>query len=298
MLNLSIAPFKNKYKPDSKRAGFISNNIAKHVNFYDYNQIESAIKTGCAWSSVFTDCKRCLDTWYGQQLFAADIDDGNISSIEQALQICEMHCIEPYIIHESFSSKPGQLKLRIIFKTEALIQDYGTALGIQRKLANIFDGDPAVCDVSRLYYGTNKGIAYSDTKAWLDIEELGQLENINKPGQSYIRNDIMPDDEAQLLQKSYLTDLAKNNPGRFNLLCTVFEEQKQNVQQLGQGSGYQSVFKAAMRLGRFNELLTQVIKCTITNWIADCDTYNNWQHADKQDEIIEAGILYGRKHLY
>lgn len=298
MLNLSIAPFANKYKPDSKRAGFISNAIAKYIDFYKYVEIEKAIKKGYAWSSVFIDNKRSLDTWYGQQLFAADIDDGPIKTIEEIHEICELHCLEPYIIHESFSSTNAKPKFRTIFKTEKLIQDYSLALGIQRKLAELFHGDTAVCDVARLYYGTNKGIAYLDTEAWLNIDELGSLDFIAKPRQDYILNDCMPVEEAVNLQNNIIEGLARNNPGRFELLHTVLQEQKASVQQLGQGSGYQSVFKAAVRLGKFNELLTEVIKLTISNWIADCNTYDNWQHADKQNKIIDTGIKYGRKHLY
>lgn len=298
MLQLSIGPFPNKFKPDAKRAGFISNNIAKHVGSYSYDEIEQAILTGCAWSSIFTNNRRCQDTWYGQQLFAADVDNGKIQSIEQAIAICEQHCIEPYIIHESFSSKPGKLKMRIMFKTTTIIQDYGTALGIQRKLAEIFDGDLAVCDVARLFYGTNKPLALTNNTAWLDIDELGKLDFIEPPAKATPILLECDKKNAVQLQNAIMRGLAKNNSGRFDLICTVIKEQQTNVKTVAKGSGYESVFKAAISLGRFKELLAETITISICKWIDESPEYANWRHLPNKEQIISAGIVYGRKQLY
>lgn len=299
MIELSLHPTKFISKPIGKEAGFISYQLPKYKCTIDEAIFKSALENGQTWSALFAE-KRDIHNWLGQQLFAADIDNNaELQSLEQIVYICERECIEPFIIHESFSSKPEARKWRVIFRTEELVQDIGEALGIQRCLADLFGGDSAVCDVARLYYGTNKPITYFDKDAILDVAELGELNKtlVTQSNKGYDLDDANKHD-IETAQREILDKLAKYNQGRFDLICTVIQEQKKSVQELGKGSGYESVFSACVKLARFSELYEPIIKITIEGWIADCDTYNSWRHMHKLDDIIEKGIKFGRKNLY
>lgn len=292
-INVSLHSQGFANKPSPAQTAEISAGIAKCATQLTITQFAEHLAQGKTWASLFAG-KRSSDTWLGQQAFAADIDKAGFT-LAELIDIAELHCIEPAIIHESFSSTLELPKWRVIFVTEQIVRDRGTALGIQRKLAELFDGDPAVCDLARIYYGTNKQISYASEQAVLDLSELGELPIIQF-AESAEPTDFSEADAEQ--QKAVLAKLQAEHPGRFELICRIIAEQTRSIINVERGSGYESVFGAACKLGRFRELSSATIAHTIRKAIAKSDQYANWQHMAQLDTITQKGIKYGRRHLY
>lgn len=293
-LALSLHYRQFKAKPTSKEAALIATQIANSSVELCPAELADAISNGQTWSALFKG-KRCSANWHGQQVFAADLDDGeqNESSV---LRICDNNCIEPLIIHHSFSSKPEHVKLRVIFVTDTIITDPYEALATQRALANMFGGDTAVCDIARIYYGGRTDcIEYFDSCAELCLTEL----ELEQAIATYTKaNSIEPEAVETGDQMEYLMRLRRTNAGRFKLVLAVITEQKHRIQTVADGSGYESVFKATTRLARFRELFADHIRQSVTDWIDECEEYNGWQHRNALPTILDKAILFGRQHLY
>ena len=299
MIELTLHPAKFTSKPIGKEAALISNGIAKYTCTISPNRFKHSLENGQTWSALFAN-KRNIDNWLGQQLFAADIDKGN-RSLAELQALCELHCIEPFIIHESFSSSDEARKWRIIFKTAELIDDICLATGIQRKLVELFGGDSAVTDVARLFYGTNKPIAYFNKPALLNTEELGELNTaiatkVNTKALDPISDDWVQDQNT--IFEILLEDTRYEK--RLELINIRLTEAEQMIKTIGKGSGYESVLHAAIKLAQLKELLQPYIEKYITQWVDDCEEYahGTWQHRHKLDELIDTGIRLGRNRLY
>lgn len=294
MITISLSPEGSSEKP----SGYEISKISKSIASCDTTEkrFVSLIEKGFTWTGIFTDNVRNKENWLNQQLFAADIDSNSLE-LQDVLSICQRQCIDPFVIHESFSSKPDFRKWRVIFKTELPIVNKNTALGIQIKLAELFGGDPAVCDLARLYYGTNKIVSYSDYDAILDVSELEPLPSasLSSQGYGYFLDDGDFDRNAQ---ENLLKAIAKNNPGRFSLLCDIIKERVDSVRNVSEGSGYESVLRAAARLGKFPELHPESIYLTIEKVVDNTERYIDWQHRHQLRQIVEAGIKYGRKRIF
>lgn len=294
MLELSLDDKAFKVKPSSQEAGLISKYIGEKFVQISEEQFVHAIGQGKTWSAKFNG-NRNANNWLGQQLFAADIDEG-VHTVKSVEAICDLECIDPLAIHESFSSRPEHPKLRVIFRTKELISDVQLALQIQMKLAQLFGGDSAVCDIARIYYGTNKPIAYIDKDAVLDIEALRPLPPIGIKSAEHGALDAGRLSKIALAEQMKIMRAA--SVGRRKLIVNILKERQQSIETLGEGSGYQSVWKAAARLGQFEELIDAFIYQAITDWVTGCPVYKDWQHMDKLDNIIYTGIKWGRKHPY
>ena len=300
MIQLTIHPAKFTSKPIGKEVGSISNGIAQYKCTIGSKQFLKALENGQTWSALFAN-KRNIDNWLGQQLFAADIDKDN-KSLAELEALCELHCVEPFVIHESFSSSKAYRKWRVIFKTSELIDDICLATGIQRKLSELFGGDSAVTDVARLFYGTNKPIAYFDEDAVLDIDELGELEllqhNYKQSGSMKVVEPVTEDFISD--QFDVFTILNRQDPGRLSLIKTRLEEAHYCITNIGEGSGYQSVWHSARRLAQLKELIAPYIEYFVADCVHNCKDYEQgvWQHRPKLDKIIAQGIMYGRNRLY
>lgn len=186
MLKLTIDTISYTAKP-TQYTGAITNRIAKNICTIGEKAFCKKLEQGYSWCpAIFTNGKRNKANWLEQMLFSVDIDGGN-HSLDKLIARCELYCIEPFIIHESFSSKPEARKWRVIFKTEEPITNLLKAEAIQRALADIFaDSDGRVTDGSRLFFATNKTVSHFDKDAVLDINELDIV--IKQPKPKYINS--------------------------------------------------------------------------------------------------------------
>lgn len=300
MLELTLDSTKFLSKPNAGQAAKISKDLPSQqvkLNELDFKQ---AIESGQTWSACFDGKSRKLKSWTGQQLFSADIDDSKGMTEKDILELCETHCVDPFLIHHSFSSKPSYPKYRVILKTEKLINDPSIALGIQKQLTSIFGGDPVVCDLARIYYGGKpESVFHFDPEATLDLDEFdftpcdphNQDETCSIP----FRELDFIDAESQL---KLFKRLKRTHKGRYNLLMTVIEEQKSRVMNLEEGSGYMSVWKATLRLSKFRELYNNMIQDSVTQWVDSSEHYRGWKRRSQLDKIIQSALKLGRSTLY
>lgn len=185
-LTLDIKGYTSK---PAQYTGIITNRIAKNICTITEQEFCNKLEQGYTWCpGIFASNKRSNATWLEQSLFAVDIDGGN-HSLESLLTICETQCIEPLIIHESFSSCSQDRRWRVIFKVEEPVYDGQKARAISLTLASYFnkddelkskkeksDADKKIADLARLLYGTNKPIAYFDEDAVLDPDQMSLVQ--------------------------------------------------------------------------------------------------------------------------
>jgi hypothetical protein len=293
---LSITQTGSLAKPNEAQVKVISSTIAKTVVDLSVTDLADKIENGHTWSAVFRDGARNADNWLEQSLFAADLDGSNMD-LKQVVSICQRECIDPCIVHESFSSTPDNRKWRVIFQVDKPIVCPITAKRIQAKIQMIFGSDPSVVDIARIYYGTNKKCAIIDPEVYLDLDELEPLPNLIDNRLSGMSEEGEAD-YTEEIQSEVLGALSRANPGKFDLLVAILSEQKKRIQEVEEGSGYQSVFKAAVKLGKFKELYRQAILETIADWVDTCEAYSGWQHRNRLSEIVNKGIDYGRKTTF
>lgn len=271
-------------KPDKILASVISSSIHKYKCTIDKGEFIKEIGCGKSWSSCFSG-SRSRKNWQYQQVFSADLDSGEFKTIKEILTICPKYSITPFCIHPTFSHTEEEPKWRVIFTTAVAIPSKEVALNIQRFLADVFGGDPAVCDVSRLYYG---GI-YSDL--WyvnLEADDLKVEEYLGIGSSRLNKSAIKEPEKDENILKSSKANLYKN----------IIRDQKNKIINVEKGSGYQSVWHSAYKLGGIKGLTTATIHASIKKWVDSCDNYANWNHYDNLEEIVKSGVEYGRKYPF
>jgi len=135
-------------------AGAISKRLASQEQELTFEQFVQAIANGQTYSpSIYIAPQRKTRYFKQTSVFCADIDDNNYS-YEEIYAKSNFNGYKPSIIHESFSSKKGARKWRVIYISDIpWICPYSVKciLGdIRRRL----DGDPAIVDTARLLYST------------------------------------------------------------------------------------------------------------------------------------------------
>lgn len=182
-LSLSLHPARFAEKPTGQQAGQVSLTIARHGQTISLDEFVEALQQGRTWSALFGLCPRTNQpsrskaTWLKQQVFAADIDSGDLSKREVLAKAHEAD-VEPCILHKTFSYTESARKWRVITAVNKCVTSPELALSYQRYLANAFGGDSAVADVSRLYYGCKAGgVVYCRAV----YDEPKQLAQVQKP---------------------------------------------------------------------------------------------------------------------
>ncbi|MGL4568980.1 MAG: hypothetical protein ACRCU6_10720, partial [Fusobacteriaceae bacterium] len=85
---------------------------------------------------------------------------------------------------------------------------------------------------------------------------------------------------------------------RAKLYKKIIREQKNKIINVEKGSGYQSVWHSAYKLGGIKELTTRTIHANIKKWVDSSPNYSNWQHYGDLEEIVKSGVEYGRKYPF
>lgn len=157
-------------KPDDDEAKNINYRIAALNDEYDIEEVAQKISQGYSWSpATFTGNRKIQQDFKSQQLFALDFDRG--ISIQDAINRAYSYNVYPVIIYETFSSKYSE-KFRIVFCHCSPIYDVNVAKVIQNALVEMFpEADKSSKDISKLYYGGNKGI-YLNGKDTFNIYDL------------------------------------------------------------------------------------------------------------------------------
>lgn len=95
-----------------------------------------------------------------QEVLALDFDnvkggEGPVVSMHGALERAWARGLRPALIYETYSSKPGRWKFRMLFLLDFAISDPRLAAEAQARLMGLYpECDPACKDLARMFYGT------------------------------------------------------------------------------------------------------------------------------------------------
>ena len=143
-------------KPTKKEVARISSSLCSCGLTRD-RMIEDIAHRGCTFApAVFKDNKRNKEHFEAQQLFGLDFDDGITAA--EVKERAERYRLPTLFAYKTFSWTPEKEKFRVVFAFDHVIRDRHTAECILKMLRFIFpESDKACTDVSRMFYGSNKG---------------------------------------------------------------------------------------------------------------------------------------------
>jgi hypothetical protein len=141
----------------------LSSEISKQSTIVNFKEFCTSISSGQSFTvaTAFKDDHRTKANAIGQQIFAADIDTGNLS-LSDLQALSKTYFIQPAIVYESFSSAEGNRKWRVLFLSSEAITDKAKSLALMKSIQQHFNSDRAIVDHSRLLYGTNKAVSYAN----------------------------------------------------------------------------------------------------------------------------------------
>jgi hypothetical protein len=127
-------------------------------------------------------------SFISQQIWFIDIDNylnqekGGIDeklSLTGLHESLQKHNLRPFIIHETFSSKPNCLRFRVGFCTAIPVTEKEAREQIIKGIVGLFisEGykyvDTKCTDISRLFYGTTQSkVCFSNSAAFIDLEQF------------------------------------------------------------------------------------------------------------------------------
>lgn len=197
-------------KPDRKDTGKIVNEMTVPEELL----LQAVLDVVAAGGTIRTTAIAGTtdDDFVSGQLWGLDFDneitmhykdaDGNDVSMKQplpkdrritmskAIDIATKAGFAPFAAYNTFSHTEDLEKFRLLFVGDKPLYDVHEWKYIMYKLRGIFDPDltdPTCVNPCRLFYGTNKGISYTDFDAVIQIDKA--LERYQKPEQ------VVPDDE-------------------------------------------------------------------------------------------------------
>jgi hypothetical protein len=143
-------------KPAGAQIAQISETIAAQSCSIAFNDFVAAVSSGQSFTLAtgFEGNKRSKRTAQSLQVFAADIDDGNLS-YEDLKKLADEFSLPASVIYESFSSTLQARKWRVLFFSKDPVTDPAIALHILRTIKEHFNSDQAIVDLSRLLFGTS-----------------------------------------------------------------------------------------------------------------------------------------------
>ncbi|MGL6344973.1 MAG: hypothetical protein ACRC80_38195 [Waterburya sp.] len=256
-LNLSLDLQKFTAKPSNKEVPNISKRIAQQAINLELKTFAEAIAIhGQTWCpSVFavapdTGKPERRNTLFKQaQVIGLDFDSG--IELEEIRTRSRSQNLFPNIIHESFSSTPALRKYRVVYVlTQAITNQRDFVCRVRRLLEFFPEADKATKDPARLFYGSNKGIAFFDAEA---RNEVKPIELSFNPVEGSIAS-LSPFQQAQDWgDKESSLQLFKSLPtSQKNFIARQFGISYQRIQALSWDNpletGYQVIKEETIRL--------------------------------------------------
>jgi len=192
-LNLDRRGYAEK---PSAYVGAIRNRLcaAESIRDLTVEQLMSAIQRGYTFTpAAMTGTTG--DTWQGQQVICADIDNdsgekdaqGNKIMLEQPLQpdearaLMKRHGINPCFMYFSFSNSEAWPKYRVVLVLEQPLTDRDEAVQLTARFAGIFNAarpgcaDTGIRDSARLFYGGRAGCVFYASRQATSADTLRAL---------------------------------------------------------------------------------------------------------------------------
>ena len=293
---LCLDPQAFRKKPTKKQTGKITNRIVEYEYALTLAELAKAIGKGQTWCpATFFGNKRNKESFLEQQLLVADIDSFQAESTSLD-ELVQESGLRPNIIHESFSSTSDSPKYRLVFALDEPIELQEEVALVTKYIAMLYNGDFAVCEGSRLLYGTNKRVELKHEKL-LDSEQLLDMAMKVVPKPEGTSGHIAGELNATSIQELYqqLKFLPALHKGALRGSLQDVAEWVANPDI--KGSGYETVFKSAVHLALLSFLPDWAIEDLMLQELEKHQSlygHDNWQHAGDAGAIIQKAIQWGK----
>ena len=189
-------------KPSGKDAARITNRIGgNRVTVTEDELIDAIVFHGRSWSpSIFSQAKRCTETFIGMNALVLDFDKG-FENLAEILERADVNNLKFSFFHESFSHTSERPKYRGVILLKDLLEDIGDAKIYLHYLKEIFVGfvDNSAAEPIRFFYG-GKGLVFHNPRHYYSVDQFKRkigtdryfkiLNKLAKKGQYTPRNKI------------------------------------------------------------------------------------------------------------
>ena len=170
-------------KPNKEGLGAVRNVVVRtshHLATLTKQELVNALKEGYSIIPGVCDVSNrkayqgvLQSDWLQQDFFFVDFDNG-VVSLSEAIAAYHALGIPVFVAHHTYSSTPSKEKFHLGFCTSQTILDREIRDKFQACLMNVFanDIDIQVRNRNRYFNGTNKGIAYVDYNAEVDVSSV------------------------------------------------------------------------------------------------------------------------------
>jgi len=202
-MRLHIDKWRYNQKPPKVDIGQIKSATQSEKNIVDLpiQDILKAIEQGRTISPavLIGGCKGV--NWTEQSLWMVDLDNdkSQILTLENAIEICKAHKLEPAFAYYSFSHSESKPKIRLGFIMDEVVTDTYKRKVIIETLTGLFGDsvDLACRNADRIFFGTNKGIVYKNLDSRITFKDII---GAYKPP---IEKNIGGDNELLILKKEF-----------------------------------------------------------------------------------------------
>lgn len=188
-MKITIDRTKQDSKPTSKQTAYIHNNLIEQD--LDIGDIASGLAySGWTIAPATYNGSRSNDNFKSQQLYMLDFDGG--LTFSGAYNICSENNILPTFAYETFSSTTEDQRFRMAFIYPVEVSGSTERDIIQNQLMVLFKDklDKAAKESARLFYGSNKGLLYTNWENTIDpinLEAVAASKLKESTGKNYNR---------------------------------------------------------------------------------------------------------------
>ena len=296
-------------KPSGKDAARITNSIGSNrVKVTEDELIDAIVFHGRSWSpSIFSQSKRCTETFIGMNALVLDFDQG-FKSLDEILERAEANNLKFSFVHESFSHTSEHPKYRGVFLLSSLITDIGDAKIYLDYLKEIFAGfvDNAAAEPTRFFYG-GKGLVFHNPRHCYSVDQFKRkigteryfkiLNKLAKKGQYTPRNNIdhaSIDYEDIKAAKDFLESKTIPPREKQRLILELLIA-KNAISEFPPGRNmhrYNLLFNYSMGLGRLSQIPLALSYDTLVK-AAQSNNYFalHWKYDIKS--VVKSGLEFG-----
>lgn len=276
---------------------YVTARIGSRARTLRIQSLAKAISQGHTWTpSTFSYYEpkgrpyRNINAFEQMQLVAVDVDSGDLQ-LDDILERCVDNCVDPCIVHESFSSCEDLRKWRIIFCADEPIVDVDLAYHAIGALAHLFGGDPACIEPARLLYGTTKAKLHVVKPDYtVPVQYLKTLHAARTK-----RKTLYTGNAEERSNRPFASTLTASERA---ILILVAKDASLLIADphADGGSRYKSLWDAARKLAQLAYVPEYKIQTLLEKEVSKYEeTWSDW---DKSvPETIAAGISWGRQHV-
>lgn len=307
---LSLHPAQFEQKPeDPKVIGRISRELGRFPVEVTLDELSIAIGRGQTYCiGTFHNGSRKIENFVQAQIVGLDIDRGNLTSQDILNRLS--HCgVTPNLIGETFSSKPGDLKWRVLIGLSEALEDPSTYSQVTKYLIRAVGGDKATSDPSRLFFG-------SQTKPEAITLEPNSTSQLVSRAQAFFKdNPLVSQPVVGDVEINPGSDTDRFEASRVQCFNWMFQNLERGDRELVMlidkdcmlamsnpvevyGSGYATLWNVSRKLAQCSAFSSEYIYLFISHWVEECfDEWVGCKHLDRVDEIVSNGVEFGRDTL-